>query len=740
MERLALFPHTTQIEATSGDEYLTIAGCDLSSLANRYGTPLYLYDRATLDAAVKAYQRALADFYPGESGITYAGKAFLCVALAQWTQHHNLWVDCTGVGELEIAITAGVQREHILVHGVNKSPGDLAAAVAHAGTIVVDNLTEIDRLVTLSEQTNAHFPDLWLRLRPGLAVETHHTHTQTGQDDSKFGMNQVEIVQAAHICRERHLPLKGLHFHQGSHFHDPAPIGSALEKTLDLMVEIHAEEDWVLCPGGGWGVAYHEDDLPQPPVKAYVRFVTENLVAGCQQRGLPLPRLHLEPGRSLIARAGVALYRVGAVKQTAHRRWVLLDGGMTDNPRPALYGARYSALPVWQPRRSQVGPAWLAGPYCESGDILIEALPLSEVQPGELVAIPVSGAYHLSMASNYNGARRPAVLWLEDGTARLIQARETSGDLIRRDKHLWQNEVEVTRKMAVQQVSSWSSNCKFVKYHALGNDYLVLNPTDVPAALTPFQVQLICHRRYGIGSDGILLGPLEAPECDFGLRLYNPDGSEFEKSGNGLRIFSRYLWDAGWVQEKPFTISTPGGQVTSQVHKGGRRVTVEMGHVSFNSRHIPVSGPPREVLNEVIVVDGQELHFCAATIGNPHCVILRDEVSALDAQKWGPLIEKDARFPYRTNVQFIKVLDRSNIQIEIWERGVGYTLASGSSSCAAAAVAYRLGLCEPQIAVHMPGGKIDISISRDLAISMTGAVSKVCEGIVSREMFDQTKL
>lgn len=277
---------------------------------------------------------------------------------------------------------------------------------------------------------------------------------------------------------------------------------------------------------------------------------------------------------------------------------------------------------------------------------------------------------------------------------------------------------------------------KFVKYQALGNDYLVLPPTDVSRRLTPAQIRLICDRHYGVGSDGILLGPLEDPKYDFGLRFFNPDGSEFEKSGNGLRIFSRYLWDEGLVEENPFTISTPGGKVTSRVHVGGRIVTVEMGTVDFNSRRIPVNGPPREVLNEVIVIDEQEYRFCAATIGNPHCVVLCDQISAKIAQKWGPLIEKDARFPNRTNVQFMKVLDRSNIQIEIWERGVGYTLASGSSSSAAAAVAHRLGLCDSPIVVHMPGGEIDISISQGFAISMTGPVSKVCEGVISSEAFD----
>ena len=278
---------------------------------------------------------------------------------------------------------------------------------------------------------------------------------------------------------------------------------------------------------------------------------------------------------------------------------------------------------------------------------------------------------------------------------------------------------------------------KFFKYHALGNDYIVLNPADVGGELTSSQIRSICHRNYGIGSDGILFGPFISPQGDFFLRIFNPDGSEAEKSGNGLRIFSRYLWDQGLVKEEPFIIMTTGGKVTAQVHKGGRNVTVDMGTVSFDSRLIPVEGPPREVLNEVIVVNAQELHFCAATIGNPHCVILRDEISVEEAQKWGPLIEKDPRFPNRTNVQFMKILDRNNIKIEIWERGAGYTLASGSSSSAAAAVAYKLGLCDSQIAVNMPGGKIEITVSNDFSISMIGPVTKVADGTISDAMFGQ---
>lgn len=277
---------------------------------------------------------------------------------------------------------------------------------------------------------------------------------------------------------------------------------------------------------------------------------------------------------------------------------------------------------------------------------------------------------------------------------------------------------------------------RFWKYHGLGNDYLVMHPDDLSQELTPAQIRLICHQHYGIGSDGLLIGPFATEKSTFKLRLFNPDGGEFEKSGNGLRIFVRYLWDMGLVRDKPVTILTPGGIVTAQVHENGRRITVEMGQVSFHSRDIPVAGPPREVLQESIVVQGREFRFCAATIGNPHCVILCDDISRELACSIGPHIETAPRFPNRTNVQFLKVLDRATIQIEIWERGVGYTLASGSSSSAAAAVAHKLGLCDAHITVKMPGGKLDIQIDPDYAITMTGAVTKICEGQFDNEAFE----
>ncbi|MCZ2122546.1 MAG: diaminopimelate decarboxylase [Anaerolineales bacterium] len=429
MNRLSLFPNATKIQ----NNQLTIAGQALNQLAGQYGAPLYIYDRATLNASAQEYQDALAAFYPGPASVTYAGKAFLCKALAAWTQLHNLTVDCTGEGEIGIAVAGGAPREKILVHGVNKSMADLKSAFQHAGTIVVDNLTELIRIQLLLTNYQASAPNIWLRLLPGVAVTTHHAHTQTGQHDSKFGMTRDEILEAAKFCKENKLPLNGIHFHQGSNFRDPEPLIPAIDMALDLAKEIGFNGEWHFCPGGGWGVAYHEDELPNPPVESYVRGIAEAVIEGCKSRGLDLPVLHLEPGRSLVARAGVALYRVGAIKHRGDKTWILIDGGMADNPRFALYGARYSCLPVEGLDREISAKVSIAGPYCESGDILIEDLPMPELKEGELIAIPVSGAYHLSMSSNYNGARRPEVLMVEEGKVDVMLRRETVDDLLRRD-------------------------------------------------------------------------------------------------------------------------------------------------------------------------------------------------------------------------------------------------------------------------------------------------------------------
>jgi diaminopimelate decarboxylase len=391
-----------------------------------------------MDASVARYERALRAHYPGASSITYAGKAFLCTAIAQWVAQRRLWLDCTGEGEISLGRAGGLSRSNMVSHGVNKSAADLDAAIEHTGTIVVDNLSEIERIAVRlaspgTPRLHENTPALWLRLQPGIAVATHHVHTQTGQSDSKFGMTPTEIIEAARVIKAAGLSLGGLHFHLGSNFRDTEPLVPAIALAVELASEMVLGDQWHLCPGGGWSVAYHEDELPQPDVDDYIRVIGREVSRACHKHNLHLPILHIEPGRSLVARAGVAIYRVGTVKRRKEITWLLSDGGMSDNPRFALYGARYSCLPVNGLGREAVERVSIAGPYCESGDVIIDDLLMPRIEEGELLAVPVAGAYQLSMSSNYNGARRPAAVWLEHGRPRVIIRRETLDELTQRN-------------------------------------------------------------------------------------------------------------------------------------------------------------------------------------------------------------------------------------------------------------------------------------------------------------------
>jgi len=268
----------------------------------------------------------------------------------------------------------------------------------------------------------------------------------------------------------------------------------------------------------------------------------------------------------------------------------------------------------------------------------------------------------------------------------------------------------------------------FKKYHGLGNDYLVIDPNVSDIRLSPELIRLICDRNYGIGADGILYGPIRAAD-EPEVRIFNPDGSEAEKSGNGLRIFAKYLFENKYVDKKDFSIKTLGGMVEVHIQDDAANlIKINMGKVTFISTEIPVTGEKREVVNEPLKVSGAEYKVTCLSIGNPHCIILMKEISEEKAKELGPYIENHNMFPNRINMQLLKVVDRQNIEIRIWERGAGYTLASGSSACAAAATAHKLGLVDRKINVKMPGGSLFIEIDDHGEIYMTGPVEGVFEG------------
>jgi len=282
---------------------------------------------------------------------------------------------------------------------------------------------------------------------------------------------------------------------------------------------------------------------------------------------------------------------------------------------------------------------------------------------------------------------------------------------------------------------------RFTKSHALGNDYIILEDKVMPFVLTKRNVQLLCDRHHGIGSDGILL-LTKSKEADFGLRILNPDGSEAEKSGNGIRIFAKFLYDHGHTKRSNFSIHTKGGLVKVHLSLDKNQVgdiRVDMGKITFWSHEIPVSGKRREVVAEKLRANGKEYTVTCLSVGNPHCVVFTKKLDATELRKYGPLLEKHRIFPNRINVQFASVISRQKVQTLIWERGAGETMASGSSACAVAAAAFKNGLTSPNPSIHMPGGALQISVDSDWRITMTGSASELYTGSLSREFIQRMK-
>ncbi|HTX52058.1 MAG TPA: diaminopimelate epimerase [Candidatus Baltobacteraceae bacterium] len=277
---------------------------------------------------------------------------------------------------------------------------------------------------------------------------------------------------------------------------------------------------------------------------------------------------------------------------------------------------------------------------------------------------------------------------------------------------------------------------EFVKSHGLGNDYIVMDGDRLSIPLSTKAIQAICDYHFGVGSDGILL-KAPATDADFGVRIFNPDGSEAEKSGNGIRIFAKFLFDHGYANRPDFTIATLGGRVSVRLHIDGQRVrtiTAEMGRATFVSTEIPVAGPRREVVREPLDVDGERLIVTCVSVGNPHCVVLTDSLDVDRVKRLGPQIENHPSFPRRINVQFAKVLTRDRVSILIWERGAGYTLASGTSSCGVVSACVKNGLTDRSVTVESPGGQLAVSVAENWDLTLTGPVAEICRGTLSGDL------
>ena len=430
-----LAPAVWPVTARRGaDGVLQLGGVDVRDLASQFGTPAYILDEDDFRGRCRAWHDAFAG-----SDVYYAGKAFLCTAVARWVAEEGLSLDvCTG-GELAVALAAGFPVERLLFHGNNKSVSELERAVAAGvGRIVVDSFDELVRLAAVAEAAGVR-QRVYVRVTPGVEAHTHE-YVQTGQEDQKFGFSLASGAAAEVVRRVLELPsleLVGLHCHIGSHIFDVHGFKLAAHRMVGLLAAVRDEHGVVLPEldlGGGQGIAYTAADDPMD-VRDYATGLLAIVVRECDAVALPVPRLAVEPGRAISGPTTVTLYEVGTVKELPGlRTYVSVDGGMSDNIRTALYDARYTAVLASRASAAEPANVTLCGKHCESGDIVVHDVPLpSDLSPGDLVAVPASGAYHRSMASNYNHVPRPPVVAVKDGVARVLVRRETEQDLLALD-------------------------------------------------------------------------------------------------------------------------------------------------------------------------------------------------------------------------------------------------------------------------------------------------------------------
>ena len=412
---LDLFPEGTQLL----DDDIVVGGVSLRSIAETYGTPVFVYDETALrDRAREAAKNF-------DDGTAFASKSFLCGAMAKLAHEEGLCIDVATAGELDIVLRAGVPASRIILHGNNKSEVELVRAIeAGVRRIVVDSFDEIERLASMVPADGD--VACMIRVTPGIEAHTHE-FVKTGQEDTKFGFSLAsgDAQRAIDALRAiRGVNFVGLHTHIGSQIYDFAAFGEAVRVLAPLVAANGVRE---LCVGGGLGVAYVTGE-PTITITEWAKAVRDAV----RETGMDIDLLTTEPGRSIVARAGMTIYSVGTRKVAAGRNYLAVDGGMSDNPRPVLYGSGYEAVMVNNPLAERDGTFRIVGKHCETGDFLIDAAALPEsIESGDLIVTPVTGAYGYSMASNYNRVPRPPVVFVSNGTARLVLRRETLDDLVR---------------------------------------------------------------------------------------------------------------------------------------------------------------------------------------------------------------------------------------------------------------------------------------------------------------------
>ncbi len=678
------------------DNTLYAEEVSVSEIVQQYGTPCYVYSQQTLERHWRVIEEA---FKKHPHRICYAVKANGNLSLLKILANLGAGFDIVSGGELARVLEAGADPQKIVFSGVGKTESEIRQAlIANIAVFNVESLPEVERINEIA-QSIGQIASVAVRVNPDIKADTH-PYISTGLASNKFGINKNEVLAVYKTIQQLPaLKAVGIACHIGSQILELTPFEEALTCVLQLIQSLKKEGIFLehLDIGGGLGVCY---DTENPPtLTAYADAILTRLK---QEAPYPLT-LWLEPGRVIVANTGILVAKVEYLKETESKTFAILDAGMTDLMRPALYDAHHKIIPVKKTQQKEI-LVDLVGPVCESSDFLGKSRLLA-IQPGDFIAIRTVGAYGFSMSSQYNARGRAAEILVYKNKATLIRRRETVQDLLLPEKpHA------------------------FVKMQALGNDFVLLDLDENPSLWREEKIKKLSNRYTGIGFDQ-LLAIRKHDANQFEYRIYNADGTEAEQCGNGARAVALYLCMNSKVDPMQAIYLKTGNRVSTVKRLSEYRFTVDMGCPNFLPEAVPLNRAAQTHYD--IVLKGEMHRFSALSMGNPHAILKVQDLENASVATVGQALCLHADFPRQTNVGFMQILNMHQLALRVYERGVGETLACGSGACAAAAIAIRDGDCHSPVKVQLPGGELVIHWSDPKAsVWMEGEAHCVYQGWV----------
>lgn len=702
--------HHFRYQPTSKGEVLFAEDVNLRGLAESLETPFYCYSKATLSRHVLVFKEAFAKI---PHLICYAVKANANLALLRFFAEQGLGFDLVSGGELFRVLQAGGSAEKCVFSGVGKTAREIEEAILNR-VLLLNVESESELLLTNDiAKKMGRTVDIAIRVNPNIDPKTH-PYIATGLNQSKFGLPEAAAMDLFETSKKlKNIVAKGVDCHIGSQLTELGPFEDTVDLLSDFILQLRKKGFPIefLDLGGGLGIQYHHETPPHP--RDYAAILIPKLK--------PLQvKLILEPGRVIVGNAGVLVTKVLYRKTQGKKNFVIVDAGMNDLIRPALYEAHHDILPVEQHHRERE-VVDVVGPVCESGDFFAQGRNLPITKPGECLSIMSAGAYAFAMASHYNARPKIPEVLVDGDTFEVIRHRENRFSLIRGEE----------------------DRLPFAKMHGLGNDFVVFDGRHLNHSELDWNrlSQQLCDRHFGIGADQLLMirHARHPKKADFALDIFDQDGSQVEMCGNGLRAVAQFLYEEHIFLDACVRIQLPD-RIVSVRHLPENLYCVDMGKPIVDGKKIPTKKSGRVVnfpLTFTASGKNHEVILTAVSMGNPHAVIFQQmDVRKFPVTEMGPGIEHHAFFPKRVNVEFVNLIGRKKVRCRVWERGTGETLACGSGACAIVVAGVLTKRTERQVEVVLPGGSLQVEWSKkDGHVYLTGSSTRVFEGDIDLRPF-----